>query len=78
MESNSKKVAIVTGANRGIGFETCRQLSQLGIITVITSRDETKGKSAIASLSKEGGDLLFHQLDVADSASVAQFKNFIV
>jgi len=74
----TKEVAIVTGANRGIGLETCRQLNQLGIITILTSRDETKGKSAIVSLHKEDGNLLFHQLDVADSASVAQLKSFVI
>jgi NAD(P)-dependent dehydrogenase (short-subunit alcohol dehydrogenase family) len=78
MESNNKKVAIVTGANRGIGFETCRQLNQLGIITVLTSRDETKGRSAVASLSEADGDLLYHQLDVADSSSIVQLREFVI
>jgi NAD(P)-dependent dehydrogenase (short-subunit alcohol dehydrogenase family) len=77
MESTNKKIAIVTGANRGIGLETCRQLSQKGIITILTSRDENFGKKAIASLSKEGGDLLYHQLDVSDSGSVAGLKDFV-
>jgi len=76
--TNTEKVAIVTGANRGIGFETCRQLNQLGIITILTSRDETKGKSAVASFNKEDGNLLFHQLDVADSASIAELREFVI
>ena len=76
--TNTKKVAIVTGANRGIGLETCRQLNQLGIITILTSRDETKGKSALASFNEEDGNLLFHQLDVADLANVAQLKSFVI
>ncbi len=76
--TNTKKVAIVTGANRGIGLETCRQLNQLGIITILTSRDDTKGKSAVASLSKDSGDLLYHQLDVEDSDSVTRLRDFVV
>lgn len=76
--TNTNKVAIVTGANRGIGFETCRQLIQLGIITILTSRDDSKGKRAVASFNKENGNLLYHQLDVVDSASVAQLREFVI
>ena len=77
MESTNKKIAIVTGASRGIGLETCRQLSQKGIITILTSRDEILGKKAVASLTKEGGDLIYHQLDVSDSGSVAGLKDYV-
>ena len=77
MQSTNKKVAIVTGANRGIGFETCRQLSQLGIVTILTSRDEAKGRSAVSSLRKDDSDLLFHQLDVADKDSIVRLRKFV-
>lgn len=77
MGPNDNKVAIVTGANRGIGFETCRQLSQLGITTILTSRDETKGRQAVDSLKEEGSDLLFHQLDVAESESIIRLKVYV-
>ena len=72
MDPTDKKIAIVTGANRGIGFETCRQLSRQGILTILTSRDEGKGKSALKTLQKEGGDLHYHQLDVSDIKSITR------
>ena len=78
MQSENKKVAIVTGANRGIGYETCRQLSQLGIITILTSRNKTKGEQAVVELSEGGGELLYHQLDVAKTDSITRLKKYII
>jgi NAD(P)-dependent dehydrogenase (short-subunit alcohol dehydrogenase family) len=72
-----KQIAIVTGANRGIGFETCRQLSQLGILTILTSRDEAKGLSASSSLRKEGNEVIYHQLDVTENESISQLYTFV-
>lgn len=77
MNPAGKKIAIVTGANRGIGFETCRQLSQLGFLTILTSRDENKGKAAVESLLQEGGDLIYHQLDVADLDSITKLASYV-
>ena len=77
MQSNGKKVAIVTGANRGIGYETCRQISQLGIVTILTSRDETKGLEAIGTLRRDGIEVLYHQLDVADPDSISRMRQYI-
>ncbi len=71
MEHSSHQVAIVTGANRGIGFETSRQLSQRGIRTILTSRDEAKGLSAQENLLKEGIEVIYHQLDINDLDSIS-------
>ena len=48
------KVAFITGANKGIGFETARGLGKLGISVVIACRDEVKGKAAVDKLKSEG------------------------
>jgi NAD(P)-dependent dehydrogenase (short-subunit alcohol dehydrogenase family) len=77
MNPAGKKIAVVSGANRGIGFETCRQLSQLGFLTILTSRDENKGKAAVELLLQEGGDLIYHQLDVADLNSITRLASYL-
>jgi NAD(P)-dependent dehydrogenase (short-subunit alcohol dehydrogenase family) len=45
-----KKIALVTGANRGLGFETCRQLARLGLTVILSARDFTKGEVAAKQL----------------------------
>eukprot|EP01155_Anaeramoeba_flamelloides_P021706 Anaeramoba_flamelloidesa591308_12.p1 GENE.a591308_12~~a591308_12.p1 ORF type:complete len:236 (+),score=44.03 a591308_12:31-738(+) len=66
------KIALVTGANRGIGFETCKQLAEIeGIHVILTSRDVEKGEQAVKKLKKDNNlELTFMQLDVTDSNSV--------
>lgn len=75
--STTKRVAVVTGANRGIGFETCRQLAKREIQVILTSRDEAKGKVAAEKLQAEGLDVSYHPLDVADSESIERLAQFI-
>lgn len=65
-----KKIALVTGANRDIGFETCRQLSQLGLTVLLTSRDPKKGEAATKQLTGKGLDVAFCQLDVSNKDNI--------
>ncbi|MEU9786102.1 SDR family NAD(P)-dependent oxidoreductase [Streptomyces phaeochromogenes] len=59
-------VTLITGANKGIGFETARQLLELGHVVYIGARDVERGKKAAAALGAQ-----FVQLDVTDDASVS-------
>ncbi|MGH9977672.1 MAG: SDR family NAD(P)-dependent oxidoreductase [Nitrososphaeraceae archaeon] len=62
-----KRVALVTGGNRGIGFESCRQLARSGFTVMLTARNPIKGNIAVDKLAnKEGLDVIFHLLDVTN------------
>ncbi len=69
--------AVVTGANRGLGLETCRRLASAGLKVVLTSRDAHKGRTAAEGLRAEGLDVMSHPLDVMDPDSVQQLAEFI-
>jgi NAD(P)-dependent dehydrogenase (short-subunit alcohol dehydrogenase family) len=68
------RVALVSGGNRGIGLEVCRQLSGRGITVVMGSRDAEQGRAAAAELP-EG--VVVHQLDVADPESVERLARSV-
>jgi NAD(P)-dependent dehydrogenase (short-subunit alcohol dehydrogenase family) len=61
-----KKVALVTGANKGIGFETARQLAQKGITVLLGARDKEKGVEAANRLRRGNLDVRFVQVDLND------------
>src|SRR5437763_8779726 len=65
-------IVFITGANKGIGFETARQLARRGFRIVLGARNDKAGKSAAAAIVKEGGSALFLKIDVADSASITR------
>jgi NAD(P)-dependent dehydrogenase (short-subunit alcohol dehydrogenase family) len=65
-----KRVALVTGASRGVGLEMCRQLAAAGCTVVLTARDAARGEKAAAALRQEGHDVRFQLLDVTDAAAV--------
>lgn len=75
--SDTTQLAVVTGANRGLGLETCRQLAGKGIKVLLTSRSAGKGESAAQGLRDDGLDVVFHALDVTDPASVSELHDFI-
>ena len=68
------RVALVSGGNRGIGLETCRQLAERSLTVILGSRDEESGRAAAEGLS---GDVVVHQLDVADGKSVDRLATFV-
>src|SRR5262245_47500754 len=69
------KVAIVTGAGQGIGFEICRQLALQGVKVVLNDVDQNFSKSASEKIITEGGECFQHTGDVANSDYVKQLVN---
>ena len=67
------RIAVVTGAAKGLGFETARQLSDMGLHVILTGRDET----ALGAASKKLNNADYRSLDVADAASIASFFTWL-
>ena len=75
--THATSVAVVTGANRGLGLETCCQLARRGISVVLTSRARDRGEAAAAQLRAEGLDVRFQLLDVTEAAAVDALSAFL-
>jgi NAD(P)-dependent dehydrogenase (short-subunit alcohol dehydrogenase family) len=72
-----QRVAVVTGGNRGIGYEICRELGKRGIHVVLTSRDAAKGNAVCKSLRDAGLPITFCKLDVTSARSVKALAAFV-
>jgi NAD(P)-dependent dehydrogenase (short-subunit alcohol dehydrogenase family) len=70
---SERRIAVVTGANRGIGLEVVRQLAGDGFTAILGARDPDRGAAAAERLRSEGLDVEARRLDVSDPASVAAF-----
>jgi len=70
MSAAAERIALVTGANKGLGLETSRQLAQLGITVLMACRSSARGKAAAKALRKEGLNAEFIQLDVTKPAQI--------
>jgi NAD(P)-dependent dehydrogenase (short-subunit alcohol dehydrogenase family) len=68
----TKKVALVTGANKGLGLEIVKQLAQKGITVVLAARDEAKAAQAAQKLQAEGLDVHPLKLDITSAADIAK------
>jgi NAD(P)-dependent dehydrogenase (short-subunit alcohol dehydrogenase family) len=64
------RIAVVTGANRGIGLEVARQLADAGDTVVLGSRDRARGEEAARPLVDAGRDVLVRRLDVTDQSTL--------
>ncbi|XP_030947983.1 (+)-neomenthol dehydrogenase-like [Quercus lobata] len=78
MTPGTKRIAVVTGANKGIGYGICQQLASNGVKVVLTARDVKRGNEAVDKLKAAGySDVVFHQLDVTDPVSISSLVDFI-
>ena len=66
---------MVTGGNRGIGLEICKQLASNGVTVVLTARDEKRGAKAVSALGLS--NVVFHELEVSVPSSAARLADFI-
>jgi NAD(P)-dependent dehydrogenase (short-subunit alcohol dehydrogenase family) len=69
---STNKIALITGANKGIGLETARQLARQGITVLAGARDEAKANAAAAELRNEGLDAHGIVIDVNDAGSIQE------
>ncbi len=67
---NPERIALITGSNRGIGFEAARQLARRGFHVVVASRDEEKGERAAQEIRSHGDKATALALDVSSSESI--------
>lgn len=70
-------VALITGANRGLGLETCRQLAKRGYRVILSSRDADTGRISAEGLGRQGLQVDYHRLDVTDAGGITQLARAI-
>ncbi|HBS27741.1 MAG TPA: short-chain dehydrogenase [Gammaproteobacteria bacterium] len=75
--SQSQKIALVTGANRGLGLQACKVLAELNYHVLLTSRNKDKGIKAADDLRNQGFNVIFHPLDVTDADSIQVLAAFV-
>lgn len=77
MFQKNAKVALITGASKGIGFELGRQLAQIGLRVILTARDLKQGEAAVEILRKEGCNVSFFQVDVTDQDTIDRVYDWV-
>ena len=71
------KTVLVTGANKGLGYETCRKLAEKGFSVLLTARNAHAGQQAADRLKAQGLDVSFRVLDVASDESIGQLADYL-
>ena len=74
---SEKKIALVTGANRGIGFEIARQLAGKNFTVIFGARDEEKGRESAGKLTAENLDVDVVRIDLTDAESIKRAAEFV-
>ncbi|KAK3240898.1 hypothetical protein CYMTET_49302 [Cymbomonas tetramitiformis] len=80
---SNNTVAVVTGANKGIGYEIAKLLRIEGLTVILTARDPEKGQAAVSKISQEtarvknGGQVIFQPLDITNVTSIAEFGSWL-
>ncbi|HEY3726681.1 MAG TPA: SDR family oxidoreductase [Solirubrobacteraceae bacterium] len=77
MNSQAGKVALITGANKGLGKETARRLGRLGMTVLMGARDQARGETAAEELRSQGFDARSVTLDVTDQETIEDARNLI-
>jgi NAD(P)-dependent dehydrogenase (short-subunit alcohol dehydrogenase family) len=72
-----RRIALVTGGNRGIGYETCRELAIAGCHVILTCRSDVDGHNAVSKLNF-GDKIEFRRLDVIDTREIESLRDWIV
>src|SRR3989442_953212 len=75
--SDGAKIALVTGANRGLGLEVVRQLARRGMVVILGARDRTKGQRAAQSLMDAGLAVVPRRLDVTEQETIGRLATDI-
>lgn len=71
------KIALITGANKGIGYEVARQLGERGIHVLVGARDKNRGQEAAKNLQDEGFAATYLSLNVTDAESIKKAAAYI-
>jgi len=75
--NGTNPIIVVTGGNRGIGYEICRQLAGRGVQVVLTARKPEAGERAVKKLAAQNLSARFHPLNVTEPESVAALRDFL-
>jgi NAD(P)-dependent dehydrogenase (short-subunit alcohol dehydrogenase family) len=71
-QNHKGKIALITGANKGIGYELARQLGEAGVTVLLGARNRKLGDAAVAKLKADGADAYFIELDVTKPETIAK------